>query len=96
MTTLLSANRLPKQFPGLLAVNEVDVEVTAGSVHGIIGPNGAGKTTMIRTLLGHGEGHVGDPAPATVGLRQRDGLDDVGHRRLSSLRRDWSPAPPIR
>ena len=52
MTVLLSASRLTKQFTGLLAVNEVDVEVVAGSVHGIIGPNGAGKTTLVKSVLG--------------------------------------------
>jgi branched-chain amino acid transport system ATP-binding protein len=67
MTTLLSANRLTKQFTGLLAVNEVDVEVTAGSVHGIIGPNGAGKTTLFNLISG-----LLPPTSGTLTLGGRD------------------------
>ena len=67
MTTLLSANHLTKQFTGLLAVNEVDVEVTAGSVHGIIGPNGAGKTTLFNLISGL--------LPPTSGTLTLDGHD---------------------
>ena len=67
MTTLLSASRLTKQFTGLLAVNEVDVEVAAGSVHGIIGPNGAGKTTLFNLISGL--------LPSTSGTLTLDGRD---------------------
>jgi ABC-2 type transport system ATP-binding protein len=41
---------LTKRFEHQLAVNEVDLEITAGEVYGLIGPNGAGKTTLIRLL----------------------------------------------
>ena len=67
MTTLLSASRLTRQFAGLLAVNEVDVEVAAGSVHGIIGPNGAGKTTLFNLISGL--------LPPTSGTLTLDGHD---------------------
>jgi branched-chain amino acid transport system ATP-binding protein len=67
MTTLLSASRLTKQFTGLLAVNEVDVDVEAGSVHGIIGPNGAGKTTLFNLISGL--------LPPTSGTLTLDGHD---------------------
>jgi len=67
MTTLLSSSRLTKRFTGLLAVNEVDVEVEAGSVHGIIGPNGAGKTTLFNLISGL--------LPSTSGTLTLDGRD---------------------
>jgi ABC-2 type transport system ATP-binding protein len=41
---------LLKQFDKHIAVNKVDLEISAGEVYGLIGPNGAGKTTLIRML----------------------------------------------
>ncbi|HLW94313.1 MAG TPA: ABC transporter ATP-binding protein [Solirubrobacteraceae bacterium] len=43
---------LTKRFGERVAVNDVHLEVPAGSAFGFLGPNGAGKTTMIRMLLG--------------------------------------------
>jgi branched-chain amino acid transport system ATP-binding protein len=49
---ILSARKLRKTFGGLVAVNEVSLEITTGSLHSIIGPNGAGKTTFFNLLTG--------------------------------------------
>ena len=43
---------LVKHFGRFRALDHLDLEVEAGSVHGFLGPNGAGKSTTIRTLLG--------------------------------------------
>jgi len=43
---------LVKSFGRTRALDELDLEVTAGEVHGFLGPNGAGKSTTIRVLLG--------------------------------------------
>jgi ABC-2 type transport system ATP-binding protein len=42
---------LTKQYPGLLAVNDLSFTVEPGRVTGFLGPNGAGKTTTLRMLL---------------------------------------------
>ncbi len=49
---LLQTDRLTKSFGALMAVCEVNLTVTAGTVHAIIGPNGAGKTTLFNLLAG--------------------------------------------
>ncbi len=41
---------LTKNFGGLVAVNEVNLEVPEGTIFGLLGPNGAGKSTTIRLL----------------------------------------------
>ena len=49
---LLSVRGLTKLFGGLAAVNDVDLDITGGEIHGIIGPNGAGKTTLFNLISG--------------------------------------------
>ncbi|GAB3452110.1 branched-chain amino acid ABC transporter ATP-binding protein/permease [Massilia terrae] len=50
--TLLHANKVLMQFGGLKALNQVDLVVERGTVHGLIGPNGSGKSTMMNVLTG--------------------------------------------
>ncbi len=52
MTEAIDAEGLIKRFGQTLALNELDLRVQTGEVHGFLGPNGAGKTTTIRILLG--------------------------------------------
>ncbi|VVE50277.1 ABC transporter ATP-binding protein [Pandoraea terrigena] len=51
-STLLTGQRLSKQFKGLLAVSGVDIEIAEGEIVGLIGPNGAGKSTTFNLLSG--------------------------------------------
>ncbi|MBV8947506.1 MAG: ABC transporter ATP-binding protein [Solirubrobacterales bacterium] len=49
---ILSAEGVSKVFGGLVAVNQVSVDIPVGSIVSIIGPNGAGKTTFFNMLTG--------------------------------------------
>src|SRR5579864_9193012 len=49
---VLVAEKLRKEFGGLVAVNDVDFVVPRGKVISLIGPNGAGKTTFFNMLTG--------------------------------------------
>jgi ABC-2 type transport system ATP-binding protein len=49
---IIQTNQLSRNFGKISAVNQINLEVPAGSVYGFLGPNGAGKTTTIRLLLG--------------------------------------------
>jgi len=50
--TLLTCQKILMQFGGLKALNEVNLDIVKGSVHGLIGPNGSGKSTMMNVLTG--------------------------------------------
>lgn len=50
--TLLSVNGLMMRFGGLLAVNNVNLELYPQEIVSLIGPNGAGKTTVFNCLTG--------------------------------------------
>jgi ABC-2 type transport system ATP-binding protein len=52
MTEAITVAGLRKSYGRTLALDGLDLKVTAGEVHGFLGPNGSGKTTTIRILLG--------------------------------------------
>ena len=49
---LLRVENLVQRFGGLLATDDVSLDVASGELHAVIGPNGAGKTTLISQLTG--------------------------------------------
>ena len=62
---ILAAQGLSRRFGGLMAVNDVAIELDTGKLHAVLGPNGAGKTTLINLLSGE--------LPASAGsIRYKD------------------------
>ncbi len=51
MISILSLQHITKQFDGVVAVDDLSLEITEGSMYGLLGPNGAGKTTTIRMIM---------------------------------------------
>ena len=52
MAAIIELKHITKAFPGVLALNDVDITFEKGEIHAIVGENGAGKSTLIKTLSG--------------------------------------------
>jgi ABC-type sugar transport system ATPase subunit len=49
---LLQMEAISKAFPGVQALNVVQLNVRPGTVHALMGENGAGKSTLMKVLIG--------------------------------------------
>ena len=56
----LIARSVSKRFGGLVALDDVSLDLRPGEVHGLIGPNGSGKTTMLNLMSGYYRPDGGD------------------------------------
>lgn len=70
---LLSVRRLTRNFGGLAALSNVNLELAEGELVGLIGPNGAGKTTVFNLLTG-----VYPPSSGTITFRSGDKQIELG------------------
>lgn len=74
---LLEARGISKQYPGVKALDSVDIEIRKGEIHALVGENGAGKSTFVNVIGGvvtpdsgtlHFDGqevHISSPSEAT-------------------------------
>ena len=72
---VIRIEHLVKTFGPTRALDDLDLDVAAGEVHGFLGPNGAGKSTTIRALLGllrTDSGSMAAVRPGPVGRQRRD------------------------
>jgi len=44
--------KLKKSFPGVIALDEIDLDIAEGEIHALVGENGAGKSTLIKLVVG--------------------------------------------
>jgi len=81
--SILSTQGLTKEFRGFIAVNGVNIDVAAGSIHALIGPNGAGKTTCFNLLT-----KFLAPSRGTIHFKGRDitGMKPAEVARLGLVR----------
>lgn len=88
MTDVLHAKNITKRFGGLVAVNDVEFTIPAGSIVSLIGPNGAGKTTFFNIIAG-----IYDPSAGTIEFRGKDMIARARRAWLEPLL--WLTPPAI-
>ncbi|MCS7051932.1 MAG: ATP-binding cassette domain-containing protein, partial [Thermomicrobium sp.] len=84
-SSLLEARSLTVRYGGVVAVDDVDLSVEPGMLHGVIGPNGSGKSSLLDALSGRLK-----PATGTVVLDGRDVTrKSVAWRRRNGIARSF-------
>ncbi len=68
---LLETRGLSKRYGGVVAANDVNLDIREGSFYGFVGPNGAGKTTTLSMITG-----LLKPSSGTVSILERNMWDD--------------------
>jgi inositol transport system ATP-binding protein len=69
---LLDVRHIHKQFPGVRALDDVQLQVRTGEVHALLGENGAGKSTLLKILSGALRADRGEATLDGVTLDSRD------------------------
>ena len=97
---LLRVEKLVRRFGGLVATDNLSMEVARGELHAIIGPNGAGKTTLISQLTGQlmpnsGVIHFAGQDITRLPSYRRSGLGLARSFQITSLLRDFSAADNV-
>jgi ABC-type uncharacterized transport system ATPase subunit len=90
--TVLEARGITKRFPGVVANDQINLEIKAGEIHAVLGENGAGKTTLMNILFGLLQPDEGEIYIGGEKVKFRSPLDaiDLGigmvhqHRKLVS------------
>ncbi len=73
----IKTENVTKKYGNLTAVNKLNLEVEAKTVHGFLGPNGAGKTTTIKMIVG-----LLKPDEGTIRVLDREASGDKPEMRL--------------
>ena len=50
--SILKVNHIVKEYPGVVALNDVSVDFKEGEIHALVGENGAGKSTLVKIISG--------------------------------------------
>jgi ABC-type branched-subunit amino acid transport system ATPase component len=80
VSSLLRVRKLSKDFGGLRALQDLDLEIDGGEIVGIIGPNGSGKTTLFNVISG-----IHRASSGAVRLRERYELTRLPPHRITQL-----------
>lgn len=76
---VLQAREITRRFGGLVANDQMSLDIRAGEILALIGPNGAGKSTMFNQISG-----VDTPTSGSVALRGQD-VTGIGARAIARL-----------
>jgi inositol transport system ATP-binding protein len=85
---------ISKSFPGVHALDDVHLEVQAGTVHALMGENGAGKSTLMKILIGM---YQPDAGTVTIGGQVVEIQDTAAAFKLgiSMIHQELSPVPEM-
>lgn len=90
ISNILEMRHISKSFPGVRALDDVDLIVEKGTVHGVMGENGAGKSTLMKILFGQYQPDGGEIYYCGEKVQFTSVKDAVDHR-ISMIYQELSP-----
>jgi inositol transport system ATP-binding protein len=93
-TYLLQMEGISKSFPGVLALNDVHLNVRPGSVHALMGENGAGKSTLMKVLIGMYQADTGTVRLGGEAVQVADPARALALG-ISMIHQELSPVPEM-
>tara|TARA_E500000305_G_scaffold111918_1_gene129149 strand:- start:885 stop:2453 length:1569 start_codon:yes stop_codon:yes gene_type:complete len=96
MTTLLEMRDITKEFPGVKALDQVNLAVKGGEIHAICGENGAGKSTLMKVLSGvYPAGSYDGEIHFEGALAQFQGIRDSEDRGIIIIHQELALVPQL-
>ena len=93
-TAILEMRGIRKTFPGVVALDNVDLTVRAGEIHAIVGENGAGKSTLMKVLSGvYPHGSFDGEIRFEGAVRQFGGIADSEHIGIIIIHQELALVP---
>lgn len=92
--TILRMQGIRKTFPGVVALDNVNLDVRSGTVHSLMGENGAGKSTLMKCLIGMYTPDEGTVELAGDVVRFKNTKDGLEHG-ISMIHQELSPVPEM-
>ncbi len=72
---VIEMNHIRKEFPGIVANDDITLQLKKGEIHALLGENGAGKSTLMSVLFG-----LYQPEAGTI---KKDGVEAVSYTHLT-------------
>lgn len=93
LTNLLDVRDVCKQFPGVKALDGVEMQVRRGEVHALLGENGAGKSTLLKILSGALRADSGEATLDGQMLKSTDTPRERQRRGLATIYQEFNLLP---
>jgi inositol transport system ATP-binding protein len=91
---ILELDHITKSFPGVKALDDIQLRVRKGTVHALMGENGAGKSTLMKIIFG-----IYTPDRGTMKFKGQElrlsGSKDALNRGISMIHQELSPIPQM-
>ncbi|UUZ84696.1 sugar ABC transporter ATP-binding protein [Paenibacillus sp. P26] len=91
---ILEMDNITKEFPGVKALDNIQLKVRKGTVHALMGENGAGKSTLMKIIFG-----IYTPDKGTIKFKGEEiklsGSKDALNRGISMIHQELSPVPQM-
>ncbi|MFD0693713.1 sugar ABC transporter ATP-binding protein [Paenibacillus sp. GCM10027628] len=91
---ILELDHISKQFPGVKALDNIQLKIRKGSVHALMGENGAGKSTLMKIIFG-----IYTPDSGTITFKGKEiklsGSKDALSKGISMIHQELTPIPQM-